>query len=210
MHAAVVLLAALSSLTSNSKPSSSQASDQCKAYFSVVWKDRLGNVKQGLSKDDVKWMQRKMQKKYSGLCYAAPDPSVHLVFWISTKKATYHGYRTTRDTHSEPINGTVTDDDGNTANISGTQEVTTTSREPESFDYPVFTLSIEQEAKGKWSVMHNFQRQGICRTIAAIPIHCHTSRYIIEDAMKWIQAEGLHDGTQPVIGVDPAGKPDSK
>lgn len=184
---------------------SAAAQSDCHTYFSVVWKDHLNNVKQGLSKDDVKWMQKKMQKKYPGICYAAPDPSVHLVFYISMTQDTYHGYRTETETHSEPINGEVTDQNGNSAEISGNQQVTTSKTVPQSFDYPIFTLSIETMTNGsKWIVRHNFQKKGICHTLYGVPIHCHTSRYVIEDAIKWIRDGGLNDRLQTVLGQDPA------
>ncbi len=190
-----------------------KADTNCKTYFSVVWKDHLNNIKQGLSKDDAKWMQEKMQKKYPGVCYAQPDPSVHLVFWIAMTKDTHHGYRTSQETHSEPIKGEVRDDAGNTATIKGNQEVTTTTAVPESFDYPIFTLSVTTKiADTKWSVLHNFQRKGLCHTLYGIPIKCHTSRYIIEDAMKWIHEGGLTDPLQTVLGQEKGAdaKPEKK
>ena len=174
----------------------------CTTYFSVVWKDTLNNVKQGLSKDDAKWMQDKMQKKYPGICYAAPGPSVHLVLWIGMEKATYHGTRTERETHSEPIDGTVTDQNGNISNVSGSQQVTTTTTVPDTFDYPILTLSVLQRHDGKWTGLHNFQRKGICHTMYGIPIHCKTGRYILEDAIKWIQKGGLDDPLQSVVGQE--------
>src|SRR5476649_2830716 len=93
-----------------------QAQD-CKTYFSVVWKDTLNNVKQGLSKDDEKWVREKMHKKYPGVCYAEPDPSVKLVFFVTVSQAHYSGTATQSETHSEPINGTVTDQNGNVSQV---------------------------------------------------------------------------------------------
>lgn len=60
----------------------------CKVNFSVVWQDKLNNVRQGLSADDLKWFQRKTTKKYPGICYSAPSPSVPLVFFISEVSGT--------------------------------------------------------------------------------------------------------------------------
>jgi hypothetical protein len=55
----------------------------CKVNFSVVWKDKLDNVRQGLSAADLKWFQKKLAKKYPGVCYSDPSPSVALMFFIS-------------------------------------------------------------------------------------------------------------------------------
>jgi len=59
------------------------AGQGCEANFTVVWKDQLNNVRQGLSADDLKWFQKKMAKKYPGVCYSDPSPSVPLTFFIS-------------------------------------------------------------------------------------------------------------------------------
>jgi hypothetical protein len=52
-------------------------------YFTVVTQDKLNNVKQGLSSQDVKWFRKSIAKKYPGVCYAEPSPSVPIIFVIT-------------------------------------------------------------------------------------------------------------------------------
>src|SRR2546423_1758889 len=95
----------------------------------------------------------------------------------------YHGTRT--ETHSStsdaPIRGEVSDTYGQPiGHISGSQEVTTTTKSevPYSFEYPVFTLSIETKADTeKWKVVHNFQRRGICPVIATAWGGCNRGHF---------------------------------
>jgi hypothetical protein len=51
--------------------------------FTVVMKDKLDNVKQGLEPDDIKWFQKSLAKKYTKVCYAEPGPSVPIVFYTT-------------------------------------------------------------------------------------------------------------------------------
>src|ERR1700722_11995417 len=55
----------------------------CTLKFTVVWKNKLKNLRQGLSSSDLKWFEEKMAKKYPGICYSDPSPSVTFVFFIS-------------------------------------------------------------------------------------------------------------------------------
>jgi hypothetical protein len=177
----------------------------CKTQFTVAWTDRLNNVRQGLSEKEGKEVQKKLTKKYPELCYAEPSPSVTLVFFVSTSEAVYHGSRTTTSdsTHDEPVTGTITDQDGNVSNVSGTQTVTTTSTStvPVQFDYPVFTLAIEtRNADGKFTLLHTVQRKGLCPAYAGFCIaNRHPDVGIVEDAVKWIHAGGLTDARQGVV-----------
>src|ERR1039457_93514 len=92
------------------------------ARFTVVTQDQLGNIKQGLSTDNVKWFQKAFAKKYPSVCYAEPAPMVPIVFYITVTPDVYHGTRVVTDTstQSNPVNATVTDRHGNTADINGT------------------------------------------------------------------------------------------
>jgi hypothetical protein len=172
--------------------------------FTVVFRDKLNNIKQGLSAEDVKWFEKTVGRRYPGVCYVDPAPSVAVVFYISVTPATYHGARvvTSRETHEGPISGTVTDQDGGTSQLSGEVETTTTSSTavPYSFEYGVFTLSVERrQDDGRFQVAHRFQQKGLYHTLYGIPLggrgH-HPVHAVIEDAAKWANAGGLTDSRQ--------------
>jgi glucose/arabinose dehydrogenase len=172
--------------------------------FTVVSQDTLNNVKQGLSADDVKWFQKEIAKKYPGVCYAAPSPSVPVVFFITVTPDVYHGTRVVdqTSTQSTPITGTVTDQDGNTSQVDATAETTTTSSTavPYSVDYGIFTLAVERRGSdGKFEVAQRFQQKGLYNTLYGIPLggrgH-HPAHAVIEDAVKWVSAGGLTDPNQ--------------
>jgi hypothetical protein len=151
-----------------------QASRPC-IQFSVVTQDTLKNVKQGLSPADKNWFQEKIEKKNPSVCYVDPAPGVSLVFVIIVTPDTYHGTRivSNTSTNSNPTSGTITDQDGNTATYSGSQEATTTTSTavPYSFEYGIFTLSIEQQQNdGSFVVLHRFQQKGIYNTLYGIPL----------------------------------------
>lgn len=175
-----------------------QSSHPC-IQFSVITQDRLNNVKQGLSAEDQKWFKEKVEKKNRSVCYVDPAPGVSLVFVIIVTPDTYHGTRviTNTSTNSNPTSGTITDDEGNTANYSGTQETTTTTSTavPYSFEYGIFTLSVERQQKdGSYFVLHRFQQKGIYRTLYGVPLggkgH-HPAHAVIEEAAEWINSGGL-------------------
>ncbi len=186
------------------------------AYFTVVSRDKLNNVKEGLSAEDVQWFQKKVAKKYPGVCYADPAPTIPVVFYISVTPDTYHGTRVVNNTstQSDPVNGTVTDQSGNTSQVNGTVETTTTSSTavPYSFEYGIFTLSVERKRNdGKFDVLHKFQQKGIYNTLYGIPLggkgH-HPAHAVIEDAVKWVNDGGLTDAkTVSVAGQSEAAAP---
>ena len=179
-------------------PLSAETSQSC-IQFSVVMQDTLKNFKQGLPPDDQKWFREKVEKKNPSVCYVDPAPSVSLVFVIIVTPDTYHGTRvvTNTSTNSNPTNGTITDQDGNTATYSGTQETTSTSSTavPYSFEYGIYTLSVErQQRDGSYVVLHRFQQRGIYHTLYGIPLggkgH-HPAHAVIEEAAEWINSGGL-------------------
>lgn len=53
----------------------------CPTKFTVIQEDTLKNITQGLSKKQVEWFDKKIEKKYPDVCYVAPGPDVHLVFY---------------------------------------------------------------------------------------------------------------------------------
>src|SRR5271157_2744856 len=85
---------------------SAQTKPSCTS-FTVVTQDKLNNVKQGLSTDDVKWFQKKVAKKYPSVCYADPAPTVAIVFYITVTPDVYHGTRVVSQTstQSNPVSG---------------------------------------------------------------------------------------------------------
>lgn len=175
-----------------------QSGSPC-TQFSVITQDRLKNVRQGLSPEDKKWFQEKIEKKNPSVCYVDPAPGVSLVFVIIVTPDTYHGTRVVSDTstNSNPTSGTITDQDGNTATYSGTQETTTTTSTavPYSFEYGIFTLSVERQQKdGSYVVLHRFQQKGIYHTLYGVPLggkgH-HPAHAVIEEAAQWINSGGL-------------------
>src|SRR5712691_2956434 len=194
--------------TSQPKASGLHPSPPC-TYFTVVTQDKLNNVKQGLSPDDAKWFQNTFTKKYPGICYADPAPTVPIVFSITVTPDVYHGTRVVQSTstHSNPVNGTVTDQDGNTSQVRGTVETATTSSTavPYSVQYGIFTLSVERMRNdGKFDVLHRFQQKRLYNTLYGIPLggrgH-HPVHAVIEGATKWIDSGGLTDPRQSVVGV---------
>lgn len=68
-----------------SAPCRGQQNGPCKIAFSVVTQDQLDNIHQGLSDDDLKWLRKKVEGKYPGICYVPPDTSVPYVFFISVE-----------------------------------------------------------------------------------------------------------------------------
>lgn len=165
----------------------------CAVTFSVVWKDSLNNVKQGMEPSGEKWLREKMAKKYPGVCYAQPSENVPLVLFVTLTSATYHGTRTVSNS------GRVTDDSGQTiAHTETDQEV------PNSFPYAVFTLSLEQkQPDGAWKVLHNFRHNSICRTLYGQCVgNRHPNHAILEEAIKWMHQGGLSDPLQTVIGAN--------
>ena len=192
-----------------------QTKPSCTA-FTVVTQDKLGNIKEGLSPDDVNWFQKKVATKYPGVCYVYPAPTVAIVFYITVTPDTYHGTRVVQNTSTQttPVTGTITDENGNTSQISGTEQTTSTSSTavPYSFEYGIFTLAVEQRrGDGKFDVLHRFQQKGLYNTLGGIiplggkghhPVHT-----VVEDAAKWINDGGLNDSKESVFQTaEPAPK----
>ena len=174
----------------------------CAIVYTVIQRDTLGNVTKGISNPkNLKWADKDLQKKYPDVCYAMPDKSVTTVFVITVTPATYHGTRVETDRETTPTSGTITDTStGDTATYQGTQTTTSSTAVPYSFDYGVFTLTVETfGSDGKPVPRHRFQQKGIYHTYAGIPLggrgH-HPAKALIEDAAKWIHEGGLEDSFQ--------------
>lgn len=176
--------------------------------FTVVQQDTLKNIRQGLSNEQLKWFDKKLQKEYPDVCYVAPGPNVRLAFYITVTPDVYHGTRveTNSETHNNPVSGTITNPDGSTSDMDGTVRTTTTSSTavPYTVPYGIYTLTVEtSEGSDKWKARHRFQQRGLYHTLYGIPLggkgH-HPNRTVIEEAMKWIHEGGL---TNPLETVAP-------
>jgi hypothetical protein len=168
----------------------------CAVKFSVVQKDTLGNVQQGVQGKALKWLETDLEKKYPDVCYATPDQVVTALFYIAVEPATYHGTRIV-DT-SSTTNGNVMDNEGDSATYQGTTNSSTVV--PETFEYGKFTLTLETMSPDRKAIArHRFQQDGIYRTLYGIPLggrgH-HPQQALIEDAVKWIHEGGLEDPLQ--------------
>lgn len=168
---------------------------RCATVYSVVSRDSLGNFNQGASKKELKEIRGKLSKKYPDVCYAPPDPSVKIVFFISIVPATYHGHRVVTNTGN--TSGTVSGSDGSYADYDGT--TTSSAVVPYSFEYGRYMLTVESLDGSKVTVRRRFQQDGIYRTMYGIPLggrgH-HPAQALIEDAVKWIHSGGLDDPLQ--------------
>jgi TPR repeat protein len=178
--------------------------------FTVAVKDTLNNVKAGLSADNAKWFREKIAKKYPGACYVDPAPGVPVVFYITMTPDTYHGTRIVNhsSTQSNPVDGTITDQNGNISNINGTEQTTTTTSTavPYSVDYAIYRLFVERRlGDNKFEVVHTFQQKGLYNTVYGIPLggrgH-HPVHALVEDAAKWVNGGGVTDQRQ--ASVQPA------
>lgn len=179
----------------------------CSTRFTVVTRDTLSNVEQGLSAKDMEWFQKKLAKKYSDVCYAKLSSAPAIFFYITETPDTFYGTRVVNNTStaSNPVSATITDQEGNTARVNGTVQTTSTSSTviPYSFAYAIYTLSVERMGSdGKFNVLHTFQQRGIYNTLYGIPLggrgH-HPTHAVIEDAVKWISSGGLKDQSEPIL-----------
>jgi hypothetical protein len=188
--------------TAKAKP---EQKPPCGVYFTVVTQDILNNFTEGLSPDDVRWFQKSVAKKYPSACYAEPgSPTAPIALHIVVTPDVYHGTRIVNDTstHSTPVTGTVTDQNGNTSQVNGTAQTTTTTSTavPYSLNYGIYTLAIERkQADGTVIVARRFQQKGLYTTMYGIPLggkgH-HPAHTVIEEAAKWINDGGLTDPHQ--------------
>src|SRR5260370_13487536 len=102
----------------------------CKVKFAFVYIDRLNNTNRGIHGKHLKDVQNKLSK-YGDVCYTDNETAADFVFFVHTKPAVYHGVHTysntSSHTDSNPVNGSITDQNGNRSAINGTSDTTTTS-----------------------------------------------------------------------------------
>ena len=173
----------------------------CKVKFAIVYIDYLDNTYHRLHEKTRKDVEKKLSK-FGDVCYVPEEENADYIFFIHTKPATYHGVRTIENTststHSNPVDGTITDQSGNTATISGTIDTTTTttssSSVPYQVDYSVFILNIlspRKDASGQmtYTTVHTLDQKGLYNTIYGIGYGKgkHPLANVIDAAAKWLR-----------------------
>jgi hypothetical protein len=179
----------------------------CKVSFALVYLDRLDNTNHGLQGKKLKEVQDKLTN-YGDVCYTDDESSADYVFFVHTKPAVYHGVQTTRETSSHtdsnPVTGTITDEDGNRSTISGnvdtTTTTTTTSSVPYEVNYSVFILNIlvphsKEGAEGRtFTTLRTFDQKGLYNTMLPGVSYGKGKNPIvnvIDAAAKWLHENNL-------------------
>jgi hypothetical protein len=178
----------------------------CKVSFAFVYIDRLSNTNRGLQGKQLKQVEEKLAK-YGDVCYSADETAADYVFFVHTTPAVYHGVRTTSDTatHTDtnPVSGTITDENGDTSTINGTVDTTTTttttSSVPYQVDYSVFILNImvphpeEGSTNKTFTVLRTFDQKGLYNTIYGIGYGKGKNPIVnvIDAAAKWLHENNL-------------------
>jgi hypothetical protein len=178
----------------------------CKVNFAFVYIDRLDNTYRGIQGKQLKQVQDKLSK-YGDVCYTDNETAADYVFFVHTKPAVYHGAQTTSNTSthtdSNPVNGTITDENGDRSRISGTVDTTTTttttSSVPYEVDYNVFILNImiphtsEGSTNKSFAVLHTFDQKGLYNTMYGIGYGKGKNPIVnvIDAAAKWLHENNL-------------------
>jgi hypothetical protein len=178
----------------------------CKVKFAFVYIDRLNNTNRGIQGKPLKDVQNKLSK-YGDVCYTDNEDAADFVFFVHTKPAVYHGVHTYSNTASHtdtnPVNGTITDQNGNTSTVSGTIDTTTTttssSTVPYELDYSVFYLDImvpyakEGSTEKSYRVLRTFDQKGLYNTMYGIGYGKgkHPIPNVIDAAAKWLHENNL-------------------
>lgn len=159
---------------------------QCKYPFSVVVKDDLNNVRQGLSSKLTQWATEKMAKKYPSVCYS--ENTEDIVFYVSTKPAIYHGTQTVS-------NGGTINDETNGQVLARTE---TSQEVPIEVPYKKLFLVLETKTSdSNWEVRHVFQGETLYNRMYGFCTHnCHPEQKLYEEAIKWLHEGGLTDPKQ--------------
>jgi hypothetical protein len=174
-----------------------QAGQTCKVTFAVVRKDEAGDLLNGFRPKTLEWFEKKMVKKYPGVCYSEDAANATVVLFFSAIPAVYHGVRTisTTDTSNSPVNGSITDNNGQqVGTIDGTvaTTTTTTSNVPYEVDYERLHLAIEYKFSDGWKPVESFDGKTLHPTFYGFCTrNCHPNNSMIEDAIKYLQGSGL-------------------
>ena len=196
-----LLIAVATPTYANKKPEQT-----CKVKFAFVYIDRLNNTNRGIQGKSLKDVEKKLSK-YGDVCYTDNEGAADFVFFVHTKPAVYHGVHTYSSTSSHtdtnPVNGTITDQNGNTSTVSGTIDTTTTttstSTVPYEVDYSVFYLDImvpytkDGSAEVSYKVLRTFDQKGLYNTMYGIGYGKgkHPIPNVIDAAAKWLHENNL-------------------
>ena len=166
----------------------SKPAQDCKVTFSVVYLDRLNNTNNGIPKNALKDVQKKLSA-YGDVCYAG-EGKADLVFFIHTTPATYHG--THVYTNNSTSSAAVTDGNGNAAAAAASS--TSTTAIPYSVDYSVYILDIEkQQPDGSFRIVRTLDQKGLYNTIYGIGFGKgkHPIPNVIDAGAKWLHENNL-------------------
>lgn len=196
-----LLIAVAAPTYANKKPEQT-----CKVKFAFVYIDRLNNTNRGIQGKSFKDVQKKLSK-YGDVCYTENEGAADFVFFVQTKPAVYHGVHTYSSTSSHtdtnPVNGTITDQNGNTSTVSGTVDTTTTttstSTVPYEVDYSVFFLDImvpytkDGSTETSYKVLRTSDQKGLYNTMYGIGYGKgkHPIPNVIDAAAKWLHENNL-------------------
>ncbi|HUK23066.1 MAG TPA: hypothetical protein VLV49_00700 [Terriglobales bacterium] len=207
----VCLLGGLISLSRGQDANKLKVPASCKVLYSMVEEDALHNINQGLiasgfkEKGGLKWLE-KMYKKYPDVCYVSPNTKESVVFFIIATPAVYHGTRVETETHNtqSTTTGTVSDNEGNTADVNTNTTGTTEDSVavPYEVNYNSFTLTVERKTKdGHFEPLRHFKVDGLYRSLYGLSWGKgkHPIANVMEDAIKWIHEGGLNNSNQRVM-----------
>jgi hypothetical protein len=202
------LLASVFALAMTTTPAlcNKKPEQTCKVTFAFVYVDRLNNTNRGIQGKPLKDVQKKLSK-YGDVCYTDNESAADFVFFVHTKPAVYHGVHTysstSSHTDSNPVSGTITDQNGNTSTVSGTIDTTTTttstSTVPYEVDYSVFYLDImvpytkDGSTETSYKVLRTFDQKGLYNTMYGIGYGKgkHPIPNVIDAAAKWLHENNL-------------------
>jgi hypothetical protein len=152
----------------------------CKIRFAIVWSDNQAGTTVPGGVDDMKWLPKDAGKKYPEVCY---DPSATGLRFVVNFNGHYTDQSAT--TQASPMDGTITDRNGNKSTVTGT--VTTTVPSSTSYEYSILSLEGKVPGKDGWTQIQNFGQQSHCHTGYGV---CVADRDVIrplfKDALKWV------------------------
>lgn len=126
-----------------------------------------------------------------------------VVFFITATPAIYHGTRVITQSHNTESNttGTVTDNEGNSANVDATTTGTTESSEtvPYEVNYNSYMLTIERRAPdGHFQAVRRFKIEGLYHLAYGFSWGKgkHPLTNVMEEAIQWIHDGGLNNSLQ--------------
>lgn len=169
----------------------------CTVKFGFAYTDKLDNSYRGIQGKELRQTQDKL-KKYGDVCYTADETSADYIFFVHTKPAVYHGVHTTSSTststETNPVSGTITDENGNRSRVNGTVETTTTTKTsssvPEEVEYDVYILDIMVPSRDRttYTRLRTFDQKSLHSTMYGIGYGKgkHPIVNVIDAAAKWL------------------------